>query len=104
MKYKYDNDNLASIDTNKIGLLVRLLYIEIGLIPFSNEKDSICKASLSLTDEEQRQAKRKFRKLLRSCPGSKSKLKRLSKSAKRSKVYNKIYTEVLLKYNYIDGK
>ena len=70
----------------------------------SNEKDSIFKALLSLTDEEQTQAKRKFRKLLRSCPGSKLKLKRLSKSAKRNKVYNKIYTEVLLKYNYIYGK
>lgn len=104
MIFKFDNDIITHTDFDKINFLVKIRYIEKGLIPLSNEKDFICKALLTLSDEEQRIVKRKFRKILRSGAATKSKLKRMSKAAKRANVYSKIHTEILLKYNYINDK
>lgn len=97
-----DNDVLGIYA--KASMLVKLSYIENGLVINSSENGAIDTALASLSLQEQIATKRKYRKILRKSVKNKSKLKKLSKSKRRAIVYNKLYISVIGKYEINDNR
>ena len=97
-----DNDIIISVETaNIIRMLVDILYIEKGLVQDSSKKDSIDKSLSTLSLDDQKTAKRKFRKILKKAHKNKRSLSFLSKGKRRSIVFMKLYSIISLKYRYL---